>query len=203
MAAPIPVKSYCLLLFEKKISCYKTLQLILGVGNTIYWLMEPYQETRQLMTLQPTEEVKKDSSLTLCPCSVNDEIGKCQFQGFSPITRRKKSFMKLTLDVIKKRFVSQSIVEASFAQKHARFNCLVFIHFFRIELLSSQQQKFNFKKQNENGKCQIRWLTFYWSYFIFLFVGPVDLCPSKICILISNFLSLCHSPQSHFSFPHR
>ncbi len=42
MAAPIPVKSECLLLFAKTFSCYEMQQLILEIGNAIQWVIEPY-----------------------------------------------------------------------------------------------------------------------------------------------------------------
>jgi hypothetical protein len=42
VAAPIPVKSQCILLFAKKFSSYKTQQLILGTGIAIWWLTEPH-----------------------------------------------------------------------------------------------------------------------------------------------------------------
>ncbi len=43
MAAPIPVKIQCLLLFAKKFSqFYEIQQLILGISYAIQWMMEPY-----------------------------------------------------------------------------------------------------------------------------------------------------------------
>ncbi len=42
MAAPIPVKRYCHLLFVKKYSCKEMQQLILGIGNAIQGVIEPY-----------------------------------------------------------------------------------------------------------------------------------------------------------------
>jgi hypothetical protein len=42
VAAPIPVKSLCLLLFAKFFSCYETQQLILGTGTAIWWVIEPH-----------------------------------------------------------------------------------------------------------------------------------------------------------------
>ncbi len=43
MAAPIPVKSQCLLLFAKKISqLYEMQQFIHGISYAIQWMMEPY-----------------------------------------------------------------------------------------------------------------------------------------------------------------
>ncbi len=43
MAAPIPVKSQCLLLFTKKFSqLYEMQQLILGISYAIQWMLEPY-----------------------------------------------------------------------------------------------------------------------------------------------------------------
>ncbi len=42
MAAPIPIKSYCVLLFENFFSCYETQQLILGTGTAIWWVTEPH-----------------------------------------------------------------------------------------------------------------------------------------------------------------
>ncbi len=43
MAAPIPVKSQCLLLLAKKFSqLYEMQQLILGISYAIQWMMKPY-----------------------------------------------------------------------------------------------------------------------------------------------------------------
>jgi hypothetical protein len=44
MAAPIPVKSYCLLLFEKIFIVNKYNKLILGMGNAIWWVIVPYYQ---------------------------------------------------------------------------------------------------------------------------------------------------------------
>ncbi len=41
MAAPIPVKSKRLL-FVKNDSCLEMQQLMLGIGNAIKWVIEPY-----------------------------------------------------------------------------------------------------------------------------------------------------------------
>ncbi len=42
MAAPILVKSWCVLLFANFFSCYETQQLILGTGTAIWWVTEPH-----------------------------------------------------------------------------------------------------------------------------------------------------------------
>jgi hypothetical protein len=43
VAAPVPVKSKCVLLFAKIIlSCYETQQLILGTSAAIWWVTEPH-----------------------------------------------------------------------------------------------------------------------------------------------------------------
>jgi hypothetical protein len=39
MAAPILVKSQCLSLFAKQISCLEMQLLISGIGNTIWWVI--------------------------------------------------------------------------------------------------------------------------------------------------------------------
>jgi hypothetical protein len=47
VAAPIPVKSYCILLIAKKFSCYETQQLILGTGTAIWWVTEPHLDKKK------------------------------------------------------------------------------------------------------------------------------------------------------------
>ncbi len=46
MAAPIPVKSWCILLFANFFSCYETQQLILGTGAATWWVTEPHCDLR-------------------------------------------------------------------------------------------------------------------------------------------------------------
>jgi hypothetical protein len=42
MAAPIAVKSQCVLLFATFFSYYETQQLILGTGTAIWWVTKPH-----------------------------------------------------------------------------------------------------------------------------------------------------------------
>jgi hypothetical protein len=55
VAASIPVKSWCVLLFAIFFSCYETQQLILETGTAIWWLTEPHC-TKQLLPF-PTNHI--------------------------------------------------------------------------------------------------------------------------------------------------
>jgi hypothetical protein len=65
VAAPIPVKSLCVLLFAKFFSCYETQQLKLGTGTAIWWVTEPHYGRKKFYKTAPERKNGKKLGSTL------------------------------------------------------------------------------------------------------------------------------------------